>query len=129
MVVLVKAGGHAIQFAVGLPYVIVWRFDGFTNPALSDLVHDLLFVNIWWGLLNLLPILPLDGGQITNQVFNITYPHGALRTTLVISLVVATAMAVSGVSRPPDWFRIVLFGSLAYGSYQMLAAYGGRFRQ
>ena len=28
------------------------------------LMSDLVFVNLGWGLLNLLPVLPLDGGHI-----------------------------------------------------------------
>jgi stage IV sporulation protein FB len=130
VLVAVKASGHSIEFIFGWPYIVAWLFDGFANPTLSDLVRDLLFVNIWWGLLNLLPILPLDGGRITNEVLNICHPQGALRTALVISLVVATMMAVSGLThRPADLFRIVLFGSLAYGNYQTLAMYRGNLRR
>jgi Zn-dependent protease len=130
VVLAIKVSGHRIEFSFGLPELIDWQFDGFPNRALTRLVLCLLFVNIWWGLLNLLPILPLDGGQIAYQVLNLTNPRDALRTSLVISLVVATGMAVLGVlHQPPDLFRLVLFGSLAYGSYQMLAAYGGNFRR
>ena len=28
--------------------------------------HDLLIINLFWGLFNLLPIYPLDGGQLAN---------------------------------------------------------------
>jgi stage IV sporulation protein FB len=124
VVAAIKASGHSIYFLVGWPYIIQPLVSDFSNPALSDLVHDMLFVNIWWGLLNLLPILPLDGGHVTNEVLNICYPRGALKVSLIVSLVVATAMALSGLQhRPVDLFRLLLFGSLAYGSYQMLAAY------
>ena len=77
-------------------------------------------MNIWWGILNLLPILPLDGGRVTNEAFNICYPRGALQISLWLSLVVATAMAATGlITQPKNWFRILLFGSLAYSSLQM----------
>lgn len=36
------------------------------KPFVTELIHHFLFINFWWGILNLLPILPLDGGQITN---------------------------------------------------------------
>ena len=55
-------------------------------------------MNIWWGILNLLPILPLDGGRITNEALNICHPRGALQISLWVSLVVATAMAATGLS-------------------------------
>lgn len=127
VVAAIKASGHSMLFRFGWPYLIIWLPPAIANPALSDLVNDLLYVNIWWGLLNLLPILPLDGGRITNEVLNLTYPSDALRVSLVISLVVATAMAVAGLTQR-DLFRIVLFGSLAYGSFQMLAAYRRNLR-
>ncbi len=124
VVALTTASGHQARFAFGWPYLIEWRLGGFTNPALLELSYDLLFVNIWWGILNLLPILPLDGGHITNEVLNICHPRGALKISLWVSLVVAAAMAATGLrTQPVQWFRILLFGSLAYSSYQMLVAY------
>ena len=81
-------------------------------------------------MLNLLPILPLDGGQITNQVLNITYPARCPADRAVDFAGRGDGDGRQRIdTRPPDWFRILLFGSLAYGSYQMLATLGGRFRR
>ena len=33
------------------------------NYYLANMIHDLLWINIFWGLINLLPIYPLDGGR------------------------------------------------------------------
>jgi stage IV sporulation protein FB len=126
VVLLVKASGHEIEFIFGLPNLIRWLFGGFTNRGLLELCNDLLFVNIWWGILNLLPILPLDGGRITNEALNICHPRGALQISLWVSVIVATAMAATGlITQPMDWFRALLFGSLAYSSFQMLSAFSG----
>ena len=93
---------------------------------MAELCYDLLYVNIWWGILNLLPILPLDGGHITNEVLNICHPRGALQITLWVSLIVATGMAAMGLTtKPVEVYRILLFGMLAYSSFQMLSAYSG----
>src|SRR5581483_7541331 len=35
-----------------------------TNPILFRFFHAMLFINLFWPVLNLLPIWPLDGGQI-----------------------------------------------------------------
>ena len=129
VVALVKASGHVLRFAIGWPYLIEWHLGGFANPVLFELCYDLLFVNIWWGILNLLPILPLDGGRITNEALNICHPRGALKISLWVSLIVATAMAATGLrTQPVQWFRILLFGSLAYSSFQMLTAYSAARR-
>jgi Zn-dependent protease len=126
VVLLIKLSGREIEFIFSWPSLIHWAFGGFDNRGLLELCNDLLFVNIWWGILNLLPILPLDGGRVTNEVLNICHPRGALQISLLVSLVVATAMAAMGlIAQPMDWFRVLLFGSLAYSSYQMLSAAGG----
>ena len=41
---------------------------GFDNPYADKLVSSLLFVNYFWGLVNLLPVYPLDGGQIVLNI-------------------------------------------------------------
>ena len=40
-------------------------------PTLNTLIWDLLQVNILWGLVNLLPVYPLDGGQIARELFTL----------------------------------------------------------
>ncbi len=62
VVALIAASGHHLQFV--WPSVMPIRFEGFRSPQLNQLIGSLLFVNIYWGLVNLLPIYPLDGGRI-----------------------------------------------------------------
>ena len=45
-----------------------------------------------WGLLNLLPIYPLDGGQIAQQIFVLTNPQDAIRQSLILSVIVGGMM-------------------------------------
>ncbi len=57
---------------VGIPVAVVVMV---TRPWLPDMepirtiVNDLIFVNLWWGLLNLLPIAGLDGGHVVTDLF------------------------------------------------------------
>ena len=52
--------------------------------ALKAAYLDLFLINLFWGVFNLLPIFPLDGGQIT-QVFLTMHDrnHGARRSYIV----------------------------------------------
>jgi stage IV sporulation protein FB len=34
------------------------------NPIWFDFVVQMLWINFWWSLINMLPVLPLDGGRI-----------------------------------------------------------------
>ena len=95
-----------------------------TSPIWFSLLSSLLYVNLLWPLFNLLPVWPLDGGQIAREL---VYKFGGnLRTSSMISIVTAAAMAV--------WFLSIeavigalLFASFAVTNYQLMNA-GGRWQ-
>ena len=58
------------------------------------LLNDLLWVNFYWGLVNLLPVLPLDGGHAAQAVLEQRDGYSGRRTALWVSAVVAAAVAV-----------------------------------
>ena len=93
------------------------------GPSLSgvaeSLAADLLWLNICWSLVNLLPIYPLDGGQVAREVLLATTEDGYHRS-LRLSLVAAAAVALFFLLRG-ELFGAILFGMLAYNNYQMLA--------
>ncbi len=53
----------------------------------------LKFMNLWWGLLNLLPILPLDGGQICASVCQVLRLRDGIGTATKISVAISGAAA------------------------------------
>lgn len=87
---------------------------GTMSPNLFYLLEALVFVNFWWSMVNLLPVHPLDGGQIyaclepsQSKVYQLGFIVGAV--VAVIGLVVFQKI-----------FLGVLFGFLAYQNYQSL---------
>ncbi len=69
---LVYLAGPFIQlvFAAGI-YVVIRAArgrEGFAESAGAEMLVMLLVINLFWGLFNLLPIFPLDGGQVTREV-------------------------------------------------------------
>ena len=93
-----------------------------------DFINIVLQVSVLWGLLNLLPILPLDGGQIAEQIFLLWAPRDAVRQSLVLSLVVAGFLAVVAAMQWHNWYLALFFGYLAYSNYRTLGFYGGHGR-
>jgi len=81
------------------------------------LLNDLLFVNFYWGLVNLLPIYPLDGGQATRAVFEQYNPRFGRRRSLLLSAIVAAAVALLGIAEH-NLYMLVMFGILAAASVQ-----------
>lgn len=84
--ILVSAAGPAFGFALGLAvlavYVVALR-DRELPPELGYAVVSLMYVNFFWTAINLLPILPLDGGQIFRDVMGPTR-RGVVRWVSVI---------------------------------------------
>ena len=65
----------------------------------NDVVCELLQVNILWGLVNLLPIYPLDGGRIARELFTLGNPRQGIVQSLWLSIGVAVLMAVYALTR------------------------------
>ncbi len=104
----------------------------------------LIFVNYIWGLFNLLPVFPLDGGQVSRELCEWRWFGRGLRISLQISIWTALAIVVyslvcagersSGklhlLEKLPWWFprgnfyTAILFAILAYQSYQLLQQIG-----
>jgi stage IV sporulation protein FB len=123
---LIAASGHRVSF--GWPEsVLPVDFKLYESAALNWLLDDLLYVNIFWGLVNLLPIYPLDGGQISQEVFQMVNPRDGLRQSLWLSIIVAVGVAVLAIVRLNDTFLAIFFGYLAYMSYVTLNPYRGGF--
>jgi Zn-dependent protease len=58
----------------------------------------LIQINLFWGLLNLLPIWPLDGGRISREIFDWLSPTTGTRTALGISMLTAGVIALNALS-------------------------------
>jgi stage IV sporulation protein FB len=90
-------------------------------------INYLFFICTFWGLINLLPILPLDGGQIARDVLTAISPRRGYRFALMVSMFCAASLAAIGGVVLQDVFIALFFGYLAYSSYVMLQSdRGGR---
>jgi Zn-dependent protease len=120
----IAASGHRLEF--GWPdFVLPVLFEPYESRPLNMLIIDLLYVNIFWGLVNLLPVYPLDGGQISQELFQLANPRDGLRQSLWLSVVTAAVVGVLAYVRLGDMFLALFFGYMAYTSYLTLTAYFG----
>lgn len=120
---LLAATGHRPTYGwrFGLPV----EFVPYKSFAMNYLVLDLLYVNIFWGLVNLLPIYPLDGGQISVEAFGLVNPRDGLRQALWLSVIVSAGAGVFALVRLHDTFLAIFGAYLAYTSYVTLQSYFG----
>jgi Zn-dependent protease len=114
--------GVSCPFLFGLTF---GRGPWIESDGLLALTFYLLQVNILWGVINLLPIYPLDGGQISRELFLMADYRRGIRRSLVLSTVTAAAGAVAMLvwQGGQGLYGAVMAGMLAYSSYTALKAY------
>jgi len=113
------------EYAAASDYELVWHA-----------VFALEWICLWWGLVNLLPVYPLDGGQISRELCEARWGRDGIRHALRLSMI-ASIVAAAGwvfyyywkqIDDLRGFFPVLLFGYLAFLSYQLLrvqAAGGG----
>ena len=87
---------------------------------LSIFVATLLWVNIFWGLINLLPVYPMDGGQVARNVLIQYDPMNGVRKSIWLSVITGAILALVGFFIFRSTYMAILFGLLAFQSYQSL---------
>ncbi len=134
---LVYASNQAAPWAMTRPMGQPWP----RMPSVPDFLFDsLIFVNLVWGLVNLLPVFPLDGGQVSRELCGKFWGLRGKRISLKISFAVALLLVAYSIfcvmdargagagftDQVPAWvpvgtvYTAILFGLLAWESYQLL---------
>jgi len=123
----------ALLRATGHPVAIVWNIipipvllDIVGSQALTMFIHNLLFISVLWGAINLLPVYPLDGGQISREVFLRISPREGIRMSLMLSIVAAAGMAIFAITQWQSLYTTLFFAYLAYSSIVARQSYMGR---
>lgn len=103
------------------------------SVELSAVLNSLLYINIWWSVINLLPVYPLDGGQVAMQMLTMQDPHGGLVRCLQLSIAVGIGMVIFAltVMGKNGWYTALLFGLLSasnYFNYLQIQGRGGGYR-
>jgi stage IV sporulation protein FB len=116
---VIAAGGSVIVIMLFglLPFPqAVLPGGGFANLV----VWTLLWVNIFWGLINLAPVIPLDGGNVARYLWLKADPWDGVNKSMRLSVIAGAVLAVAGLALMHSMYVTILFGLLAFQSYQML---------
>jgi stage IV sporulation protein FB len=123
-----KLGNIPIGLTFGLPTLIDIEYIDLESRYLRILIAALLNLNIFWGLINLAPIYPLDGGQVSASLFQMYDFRDGFRKALILSMGTAIFIGVYFIANTNNaMFGAVFFGYLAYQNYQTLQMLSGRF--
>lgn len=122
------AGLMVLIWPNGIGLEILWKWmilsgdpRNMSHGALIALIEDFpklrvinifVWINLWWSLVNLLPIFPLDGGQFAECFIK------SRKKLHQIGMVTGILVAVCGYVYLGSWYIGLLFGYLAYQNYK-----------
>jgi Zn-dependent protease len=115
--ILMTLAGPFAGFALaGVTYGALYQFPWLAlSPKVATLFSMTLMVNIGWGIINLLPVPPLDGGHVALSLGGPRHERSVRILAVVASgLIVAWSLSESA------FYRAVLFGMLGYQNLQLI---------
>lgn len=114
--ILVSAAGPALQMTAGaLVWMLATRFTPDHAWLLRRAADSFVFVSLFWGALNLLPIIPLDGGRISEAFLGPSRERLAYGISLILAGALAVYMLTIGAI-----FAALFFGMLCWNNWQRL---------
>lgn len=116
-----SVAGPAVGFALGGAVLTATLF----GPPLpgrwaATAVYHLVWTNIGWGALHLLPVLPLDGGRILATLLGPRRSRRGYAMALVVSLVLSAGVGIAALAAGGRWIPAIV-GVLAAGHLAELA--------
>jgi stage IV sporulation protein FB len=119
--ILISFSGPLAGFLLGGILFLIQQFAGpFDNFYLNFIIGQLLWVNIGWGIINLIPILPLDGGSIVRNLYHwLKNPYDE-RTPLIISIFFGILAVIAALLVVRSIYMALLAAWLTYNNYTAL---------
>ena len=127
--IFVAAAGPAAQACL-LPLLYATELILAEYPAVGGNEYVLVamqflwFINIVWTILNLMPVLPLDGGQILLGILELCGLRDPLTPTLIVSIIIGGLLAWASFSMGTGG---ILFIFLTISNVQTLQAHRARW--
>ena len=80
-------------------------------------IVQLQWINLFWGLMNLLPVYPLDGGQVCSELLNARSSRRGLLWTCRVGMTTGAVAALFFIKQEMP-FAGLMFGAIAWDNYQ-----------
>lgn len=104
----------------GLLILLVSLAGPIQNQYIAWIINQLLWVNIGWGIFNLIPIIPLDGGSIMRNLYHWLRSPYDDRTPYIISIGFGIITVLVAVLVFRQLYIALLIGLLTYNNYVAL---------
>lgn len=92
----------------------------FQNAYLVYFFSGMWKINLFWSVINLLPIMPLDGGQLMRIVFEAIFGERGFRIAIFLGMILAFALAIcSFIFLKGFWIAGMIFFLFAYQNFEL----------
>jgi len=91
---IVVFDGPLFGFLLVILATILLQFPIFAAPTVRPVLETFRIVNIFWTLVNLLPVIPLDGGQLLRIVFESIFGVKGWKYSLLTSMATAGGLSL-----------------------------------
>ncbi len=113
---LITAAGPTIQLVLGFAVILL----SLALPPLSlhgeYFLGTLIWISFAWAILNLLPVLPLDGGQMLEAALG---PQ-RLKITLWVTIIVSVVAGLAIHEKTGSWIFPIFLGMFGWQAFQQL---------
>ncbi len=117
--VLLTLAGPGLGLLFGTVCVLVNRTMSSSSDYVQLVLDNLIWVNVGWSLINLAPVLPMDGGRIANAVLIRFFGRRGFLFAQIIALTICAAGVawLLSLGRQLSYLAILLliFGLRAFG--------------
>lgn len=73
---------------------LLMRFVPITSPPVAFVVKFTMIANLFWTVMNLVPVLPLDGGHLLSIVLEGIFGFKGVKMAIVIGLVIGVGLSI-----------------------------------
>jgi stage IV sporulation protein FB len=113
---LVTAAGPAAQLGLWLLAKAILNYLPMPSAPISLFFGAMATVSFFWALLNLIPVYPLDGGQMLFAALGPQHHKLALKISIVVAVIIAGLAVISGMGI----FLPIFMGMYAFQNFQEL---------
>jgi Zn-dependent protease len=104
---VVSAAGPAVGVTIGVACLLIFHAIQPASVPAARLLQYAVWVNLGWGLLNLLPVLPLDGGAIVGSFAEMLWGERGLRSARLLSIIACVVLGGAALAAGWLWSAII----------------------
>ncbi len=91
---LITFNGPIFGFLLFVLATLVLKWGVFSSPLMIGILKTTQLANLFWTVVNLLPVLPLDGGQLLRILLEASFGVKGFKASLIIGAVIAVLLAL-----------------------------------